>query len=243
MKATCHGCNIKDRLEENRSALIKLVSEKENMLDETVVNKSQLLDQYIVECTRCDKRRIDNNKETLEEIFGIHSTFYYYGHEHLLINLLPYIKEGIENNELVTVSLSKDIFDKLMELLDFHGIDRTSVIFFPVKNMVIANNENGLNGVRQLLSTLLKEIESKKYKGARVIGQPSFAIGETSKEDFLKLEEVLTKAFIGMNASGLCVYDAYDYIHNRDFIDEDIMNDSLETHTHLLYNNSLFKFK
>ncbi|WP_158638666.1 MEDS domain-containing protein [Metabacillus litoralis] len=241
MKPTCDGCNIKAWLEENRKSLIKLVSEKDNILNETVVNKSQLLDQFIVECVKCDKRKMDSKIMTLDDIFGIHSTFYYYGREHLLINLLPYIKHGVDNNELITVSLSKDIYDQLMELLDFHGISRSGVKFFPVKNMVIANNKNGLEGVRQLLSALLEEVESNKYKGARVIGQPSFAIGETSKEDFLELEKVLTEAIIGLNASGLCLYDAFDYIHNREFIDEDIINHSLETHSHLLYSNSLFK--
>lgn len=111
-----------------------------------------------------------------------------------------------------------------------------------MRYIVIANNQNGIDGVRQLLSTLLKEVESEKYRGARLIGQPSFAIGENSKEDFLLLEKVLTEVSIGMNASGLCLYDAFDYIHNREFIDEEIMEDSFETHTHLLYNNSLSVF-
>lgn len=241
MKVVCEGCNLRNLLEENRKNLINLVSEKNNMLDYIVVKQSQVLDQFIVECVKCNKRIDDSHKETLDDIFGNHSTFYYYGLEHLFINLLPYIKYGLENNELVTVSLSKDIFDKLMELLDIHGLDKSGVIFFPVKEMVIANNENGINGLRQLISTLLKEVESNNYKGARVIGQPSFAIGETSKEDFLKLEEVITEAFIGMNASGLCIYDAFDYIHNRDFIDEEIIKNSLNTHSHLLYNNYLSK--
>nr|WP_278331810.1 MEDS domain-containing protein [Clostridium magnum] len=176
-------------------------------------------------------------------MFGTDSTFYYYGIEHLFINLLPYIKHGVENDEIITVSLDKDIFDKLMELLDIHGINKSRVIFFPVKSMVIANNKNGIDGLKQLILTLLKEAESNNYKGARIIGQPSFAIGETSKEDFLKLEEVLRYAFIGMKASGLCIYDAFDYIHNRDLIDEDIIKNSLDTHSHLLSNNCLNKIK
>ncbi|MFC4320069.1 MEDS domain-containing protein [Litchfieldia salsa] len=130
-----------------------------------------------------------------------------------------------------------------MELLDFHGINRTGVIHFPVKNMVIANNTNGIDGVRQLISSLLKEVESNRFRGARVIGQPSYAIGETSKEDFLKLEEVLTEVLIGINVSGLCLYDAFDYIHNGEIMDEKIMMESLKTHSHLLYDNSLFKIQ
>lgn len=241
MKVVCEGCNLKSCLEDNRKILVNLVSEQNNMLDDVVVKQSQVLDNFIVECVNCYKRMGDSRKESLDDIFGIHSTFYYYGIEHLFINLLPYIKSGVENNELVTVSLSKDIFDKLMELLDFYGIDKSAVIFFPVKSMVIANNENGIDGLRKLLSTLLKEVESNNYKGARVIGQPSFAIGETSKEDFLKLEEVLNDAFVGMKASGLCIYDAYDYTHNREFIDDDIIKSSLATHSYILHNNSLSK--
>lgn len=241
MKVVCKGCNLKERLEENKKILTSLIFEKDNMLDEIVVKQSQILDQFIVECIECNKRIDDGYKETLDDIFGIHSTFYYYGLEHLLINLIPYIKYGVENNELITVSLSNDIFDKLMELLDIYGIDKSGVIFFPVKDMVIANNENGIDGLRKLLSKLLSEVEKNNFKGARVIGQPSFAIGETSKEDFLKLEEVLNEAFIGMKASGLCIYDAFDYTHNRDFIDEDIIKNSLNTHSHLLHNNTLSK--
>ncbi len=242
MRVSCKGCQLKCNLEQNRKTLINLISEKNNLLDAIVVKQSQVLDHFIVECANCNKRISDGHKEALHDIFGMHSTFYYYGLEHLFINLLPYIRYGVENNELVTVSLSKDIYDKLMELLDIYGIDKFRVIFFPVKDMVIANKENGIDGLRRLLSTLLKEVESNDYKGARVIGQPSFAIGETSKEDFLKLEEVLTKAFVDMKASGLCIYDAFDYIHNRDIIDEDIIKNSFKTHSHLLYNNYLSEF-
>lgn len=134
MKPSCEGYYIKARLEETRKVLLNVVSEKQNVLDPMVVKKSQVLDQLIVECVKCDKRRMDSKLETLDNIFGIDSTFYYYGLEHLLINLLPYIKHGVENNELITVSLSGDIYDQLMDLLDFHGIDKTGVIFFPVKN-------------------------------------------------------------------------------------------------------------
>ncbi|MFC4320070.1 Spo0E family sporulation regulatory protein-aspartic acid phosphatase [Litchfieldia salsa] len=111
MKPTCEGCNIKTCLEENRKILMNLVSEKGNILDDMVVKRSQVLDQFILECVKCDKRRMESKVETLDNIFGIHSTFYYYGREHLLINLLPYIKHGVDNNELVTVSLNKDIFN------------------------------------------------------------------------------------------------------------------------------------
>ena len=56
------------------------------------------------------------------EFEGGHSAFYYYGTEHLFVNLYKYIKDGIRKNEQNFVCMEKDLYNKLLNLLEINKI-------------------------------------------------------------------------------------------------------------------------
>lgn len=97
MEIICNECDLGHLIEKKRLKLNKLINEKNlNLIDDEVVLLSQTLDKLLVDCVSCNK-----NIESIEEldssnVFDIHSTFYYYGNMHLFINMLKYIKQGVD---------------------------------------------------------------------------------------------------------------------------------------------------
>lgn len=235
MKIVCNECDLGHLIEKNRLKLNKLISEKNlNLIDNEVVLLSQTLDKLLVDCVSC-KKSIELMEELdFSNVFGIHSTFYYYGNMHLFINMLKYIKQGVDNKELVYISMEHDLYNKLIEILQSTGIYGENVRFLSVKKFILSHKSGGLDNLRRVINAYTEDAIKEGYNGIRLIGQPTFAMQETSKEDFLNWELDLSSGFKDLNASIICIYDAYDYMHDENHIDEDVMNESLTTHTHIL---------
>ena len=55
MNNLCHNCNLNYSIEHCRETLNNIIVEKEyNLLEDEVINRSQLLDELITECTFCE---------------------------------------------------------------------------------------------------------------------------------------------------------------------------------------------
>lgn len=129
--------------------LNELICQKKlNLLDEQVVELSQSLDDLIVECVLCNKRLDKIKQMNINNIFGIHSTFYYYGIMHLFINMCRYIKDGVNKNELIYVSMEHELCDKLLEALETIGVSKDKIRFFSVKNLILPHKNGGLVELR-----------------------------------------------------------------------------------------------
>ena len=55
MNVLCHNCNLNCSIEQCRERLNNVIAEKEyNLLENEVINLSQLLDDLIYECVLCE---------------------------------------------------------------------------------------------------------------------------------------------------------------------------------------------
>lgn len=176
------------------------------------------------------------SKLNLRNVFGTHTTFYYYGEQHLFVNLYFYISEGIKNNELIYVSMEEELYNKLLDFLKTNKIPIENIKFRPVKDLILGHKKGGLNGLKETAIRILENSNIEKYTGLRWIGQPSFAIEGTSQKDFLDMEVELNKFINNMNAALLCVYDVYDYMYNGKVINETVIQESLQAHSFVLNN-------
>ncbi|MDV3428908.1 MAG: MEDS domain-containing protein [Bacillota bacterium] len=237
MKSFCNKCNLNSEIENQRLMLNNLISKKGcNLLDKEIVTLSQTLDNLVYKCVLCDKNLVDLNKINLKNIFGTHSTLYYYGKQHLFVNMYFYITEGIKNNEIVYISMQESLYEKLMSFLESYGILTENIKFRPVKELILSNKEGGLTKLKEKVNNVLSEDDTKKYSGIRWIGQPSYAIKTTSEKDFLDWEINLSEAMKNTKASLICIYDAFDCMHKGIFINGNVMDKSLNTHSHILKN-------
>lgn len=235
MKQNCIRCQLKediDRMNIERDHLI--FERKANVMDSEIANLSQAIERFNSECESCKSRRNNVTQTNGKNIFGCHISFYYYGVDHLIVNMCSYISRGIKNNELVIISAEQEVYDKLILLLKNSNIPSESVVFYPVEDMVLLNKQEGVIAVRNSADKFLADAKARGYSGIRWIGQPSYAMRKTSKEDFLAFELSLTEMVREKEISILCIYDAYDYMTGRKYVDCDVMNESMHTHTHML---------
>lgn len=221
MEFLCNKCNLNANLEKYRQVLDNLIIDKNyNLLDEKVISLSQFLDDLVHECTFCSKSLNKFSKLNLNNVFGTHLSFYYYGFQHLFAGIYFYITRGINNNELIYVSMQENLYDKLIDVLRINNVDTEHVKFRPVKELIMSNRDGGLLQLKEKIRNICLEDEAKEYSGVRWIGQPTYAIKTTSQKDFWDWEINLSEALKNTNVSLICIYDAYDYMHEGRFIGE-----------------------
>lgn len=236
MRFICDNCNLGCEVEEYRERLEStMVRKKYRLLDDEVIRLSQFLDDLVYKCVICEMRlkEISKSQISLNNIFGTHATFYYYGNQHLFINMYFYILEGIKNNELIYLFMEEIIYNELLEFLKSNNVSLEHIKFKNVRELIKGNREHGLKGLKEEIQKIGLDDEVQKYSGIRWIGQPSCAIRNNSEREFLEFEKNLTEALCNVNASLLCIYDAYDYMHERKFISGTVIKESLDTHNYI----------
>ncbi len=169
-----------------------------------------------------------------KNVYVIHDALFYYGFNHLLVYLSSYIKNAVDNNEVVYVSMKNEIYQKLLLQLKRNGIDLNKIHFCSVKPMISMYKEEGKCVFKKYLQDIILQEIKEGYKGVFWIGQPSFAVQETSKEDFLNWELELSEVFKNLEASLLCIYDMYENINSKKIIDDEVVKESLKTHVNIL---------
>lgn len=234
MKYLCTKCALKNDIEKMKLTLDELIYEREaDFLDPEIVKLSVNIDRYVNQCIRCNEM-INKNYSRISDIKGCHLSFYYYGQAHLVMNMCNYIIRGLKAGEVVYVSMEKPYLENLKKMLLRTGIEDSAVLFYPVEELIMLNSAEGAKALRDKILEFGNSAIQNGYSGVRWIGQPSYAIGKTSKADFLKFEDSLNYALKDSVVSILCIYDVYDYMNGGRVIDEDIINGSFSTHTHLL---------
>lgn len=237
MRFLCDNCDLKCCIEQHRNKLNNIIVEKkQNLLDDEIIKLSQLLDDLVYKCVFCNRNINHLSKLDLKNIFGTHTTFYYYGYQHLFVNMYFYINEGIKNNELIYLFMEESIYNKLLIFLKINNVPIEHIKFKTVKQLIKSNRHGGLAELKEQINNISLENEVKNYSGIRWIGQPSYAIQTNSQKDFLDFEKNLSEALNNTYASLLCIYDAYDYMHEGKFINETVIKESLDTHSHIFKN-------
>lgn len=176
--------DLENKIELTRQKLNSIIAEKnENLLDQEVIKLSEELDELIVRFQYI-KSIQDTHLMNLKNIMGTHSTFYYYGKCHLFTNMVQYIKVGLDNNEVLYISMKPELYEDLKKRLNDNGISGKNLKFKSVKQLIDINKNGGVKKLKEKIEILLKEETKQGYSGIRWIGQPTYAIEQTSKKDF-----------------------------------------------------------
>ncbi|MEJ8554705.1 MEDS domain-containing protein [Tepidibacter sp. Z1-5] len=232
-KRDCY--DLEKEIELTRQKLNSIIVEKnENLLDQEVIKLSEELDELIVKFQYI-KSIQDTCLMNLKNIMGTHSTFYYYGKDHLFANMIQYIKIGIDNNEVIYIYMKPELYKDLKKYLKNFGIYDKHLKLQSIKQLIDINKTGGVKKLKEKVEFVVEEEIKQGYSGIRWIGQPTYAIEQNSKKDFLDMESNLTEGLRHTKASLLCIYDYYDYINNKKVIDEEIIKKSLSTHSHKLH--------
>lgn len=167
----------------------------------------------------------------LSNIFGTHSVFYFYGVEHLAINMYTYITEGMKNNEQVCISMAPHMYDRMMEIIHLtKDFDHTIV-----QRLIDAFRVGGESVLRETVTKVATEARESGYSGIRCIWQPAVVMPETSLIDWRCWEESLTAALVGTRCSILCLVDMMDLIAKPLRSEEERIRGTLQVHPYILY--------
>ena len=164
-----------------------------------------------------------------------HSAFYYYGIEHLKVNLYYFIKKSESEEQPIYISSQKKIYNSLTSKLIEAGISEDIIHYHSVNNLIL--------DCRRDKNSLRKKIleKEKLHNGQKIkwIVKVDYLIKETSKKFFLEWEEKLAEVIKNTNSTMLCLYDFEDYMKEQKYIDDEIIEKSQDTHSHVLYQFSL----
>lgn len=235
MNFSCDNCNlnrdlksIKDKLEHT------IINENRSLLDDKVINLSQLLDNFIYKCTFCSKN--------LHCFPNLNSNFEHLRNNDFLISLFFYMFEGIKNNQMIFLSMDECLYEDLFNILKINSFPTEHIKFRSIEEVISSNKNGGLINLENKIRNILLEDDLRMYSGYRWISQPTYAIKNTSLKDFYDLEMNLDKALknTNVNSSLGFIYMNYNNKNEDKYIDEHVIDKSLDIDSYVL-DDYLFK--
>lgn len=169
---------------------------------------------------------------------GIHCVFYYYGAEHLAINIYDYVNKGIKKNELVYLCVEPEIYKTIFKYLQKHNNQ------IEILNIACLINKYNTNDIEELLTSFssYKELAREKgYSSIRIVNQVNYLLSSISQDQFMDFDNLLNKVVEKLNISVMCAYDFDDYLNKKQLIDDTLMNQSFRVHDHRFYNFRMIK--
>ena len=173
-------------------------------------------------------------------IFGLNSSFYYFGVEHLIINMYQYIKEGIERKEKICLYTDLKLYKKLLKYVNTKN---NCVEYVDMTQVINEYTKLGVDNIRKEVLKYIDEINKKGYIGLRCIIQVDYAIYNTSQDMFLIFNKNILNIISGTNVSCMCIYDFEDYLKDKKLINEKVIKESYKIHNYRLYNRKLMSLK
>lgn len=245
MNYLCNACNINHNIEKIKDKLEYMVGkENQSLLDNKIINLSQLLDNFIYKCTFCNKNIKYLSKLNSKNILNsnLKSNSQYLGNNHFLISLYFYIFQGIKNSQMIYLSMDEILYDDLLKLLNINSLPIESIKFRSIEEVIASNTNGGLSELEEKIRDISSEYNLKNYSGFRWISQPTYAIKNTSPKDFYNWEMNLSEALDNTNSNSTLgfVFKEYNPINEDNYITEPVIDKSLNVNSYVL-DDLLFK--
>jgi hypothetical protein len=174
-----------------------------------------------------------------KNIFGFHSSFYYFGLEHLCINMHKYVNQGIRKNQFICIFSGSRVYDCIRKYIDIN--EKNSINISELENLV--GKSPKIKEMQEKLSHFEGKIIRNGYEGIRIILDVSQFIVRTSKDDFLKFDADINEIIRGSRSSVMCLYDFEDYVKDKKIINDEIIQESYKTHPYRLYRGEIVSSK
>lgn len=173
-------------------------------------------------------------------IFGFNSSFYYFGIEHLIINMCQYINDGIERKEKICAYMDLKLYKKLLKYV---GTKNKCIEYVNMTQVISEYFKLGVSKVKKELLEHISQVNKEGYVGLRYIIQADYAIFYTSQDKLLNFNRNVLNIISGINVSCMCIYNFEDYMASRKFINEKVIKESYKIHNYRLYNRKLIYIK
>ncbi len=170
-----------------------------------------------------------------------HICNFYYGDEHFLIKALSFLNEGLDNGEKCYFSVTGEFREKIINQIEDKYFISGQIEFKSTKSLIKIYSKYGRKRFEEEIDKIVNRADKEGYSKVIFLGQPTYAIHETSEDDFLSWEEELTEILSNFNLQLLCTYDVNSLFNvGSNIINREVLDKALRTHTYLYSGEELY---
>ncbi|MDU1412593.1 MAG: MEDS domain-containing protein [Clostridium sp.] len=173
----------------------------------------------------------------LRKYYGKNICFYYYGVDHLVMNLYKYIKQNLENNICIYLYINKSVYDMLMNNLDEN--EKKMIYLVNIEKEILNVGTSCKDSVETNIKKIKKKALDNGYWGMSLIVDASKILSNTCNSMYEEFLMTLSKICSNEKMNILTCYDFIDYMERGKYINENIMKLSYEFHTFRMFGNEI----
>lgn len=173
----------------------------------------------------------------LRKYYGKNICFYYYGVDHLVVNLYKYIKQNLENNICIYLYINKSVYDMLMNNLDEN--EKKMIYLVNIEKEILNVGTSCKDSVETNIKKIKKKALDNGYWGMSLIVDASKILSNTCNSMYEEFLMTLSKTCSNEKMNILTCYDFIDYMERGKYINENIMKLSYEFHTFRMFGNEI----
>ncbi len=175
----------------------------------------------------------------MTNFYGKNICFYYYGEDHLVMNLYKYIKQQVENNNFVYMYIDEDIYKILINNLDTNEKSMVENINIEKLLYTASKDEFTTSPLSKFLNDLNRKSLEQGFWRVNFIFDSSRLLTTSCKSTFLDCIKEISSICLDNQVNVLTCYDFLDYINRGKIISETIMKYSYTYHDYRMFGNDI----
>lgn len=180
------------------------------------------------------RQNFTENKELTQQLaragLGDHLCLIYENAEEQMAAVVPYMRQGLERNELCIYIADDRTLDEVRAALECGGIDVDAELasgrlaFATKREAYLKSGKFDPNSMLEYLAAIAADALEKGYTGFRVTGEMTWGLGsECGCDRLMEYEALLNNYFPGSKATAICQY-------NKNRFSPEMIRDVLRTH-------------
>lgn len=217
MKILCNKCKVNSDIITYQEELKNLLIENDNdLLDKRVLASSEFISGEMSKCYFCK----DNNLHKSRGKY-IYENLYYFGKNHLFLNLYAYICEAINNKQLVYISVQRDIYERLIDVIMVNNVPDDNIKIKSLEDIQFIMDSPKYN-IKEKANKFFN-YENDKYNGVKWIIDADYVGKDFVEKDFFGINCKSREFVKKMHINILFAFDAYKWLSDDEkLIDEKV---------------------
>jgi len=168
---------------------------------------------------------------------GKHISFYYYGQDHMMLNVYKYVKTSLENNSYIYLYIDNQSYELLLNNLS--EVEKSMIGKIDLDTVIASSYNQDNQFIKKCLVKYYKQKVNIGYSNVKYIFDTKKIIESTSKELFKSFASFCNKFCEEESLDVLTIYDFGEYMMKGKTIDDEIIKISYLEHSHRMFANEV----
>lgn len=175
-----------------------------------------------------------------EAICG-HIALFYYGQDHLKVNVEKLIQQETDKKSLILFFVEDELHDRISSFVAIENHEPIGLL--KETEVVYGGSMTNIQFQDLEIKTerLLKEAINNGFSGITWFIDVKQLIKQTSKVYFLSWQNKMNGYYCRNKCSVISLYDFEDYMGLQEYIDNEIIENALRTHQKVVYRQTLIE--